>query len=629
MQRRDISKVLLASAAGTVLPPARGETMVAKTADLPAALLARGEVRIATGQYAVTSKLQTLVPNNIVGDSREDTILLPGGFSDYVLEVGNGKPGPNNGRIARLRFRGAAGNLGCLHMNKLSHMWRLDDLLFSGGPCPALVVDNCWDSNYTSIDILGHYTRGNDPAQTAAVIFTYGSNNIYCRGLRIEGALSGGIYTDGGPIYVVTGKIDDGFGGPQTAAAITVTANGSLVLEDFYIGGNQNQFHIDVAGALKLDKVTLDGGSNRPAAINDRRAWGHINPLSFPTFSSASAGPYIPGLDLGNAEFHRIHPSVNSETPAAVYSKIHPVRQVKDLTVRANGAVQGNTLIVGTTVPGSHNDLYKNSFLVHTATGTHRKILSSFVGGNLVLEGTEPLTLGGDWSIEYCENHDTPIRHENAWLAPGQSLFAVVASPVAISGTSTYITASDDSAYGTTKLQATSAGLVPGHDLTGLFLVDDTTGSAHYIEYGMDARGFIGVIYDRRAELDPSHEFSIVAGHTPKYAASRQTLTRIVASAAVIAPDLSHGSEFEISAPGPAGFTVSNPINTRESCGGLRISFTVSNDSRGAMGEVTWGTAYKLAPWVSPAPGHSRSIDFRYNGKNWVEVARTPADVPN
>jgi hypothetical protein len=29
--------------------------------------------------------------------------------------------------------------------------------------------------------------------------------------------LSGGIYTDGGPIYVTTGKIDDGFGGPQTA----------------------------------------------------------------------------------------------------------------------------------------------------------------------------------------------------------------------------------------------------------------------------------------------------------------------------------------------------------------------------------------------------------------------------
>jgi hypothetical protein len=255
--------------------------------------------------------------------------------------------------------------------------------------------------------------------------------------------------------------------------------------------------------------------------------------------------------------------------------------------------------------------------------------LSSFVGGNLVLVGTEPLTLGGDWSIEYCENHDTPIRHENAWLAPGQSLFAVVASPVAISGTPTYITASDDSAYGTTKLQATSAGLVPGHDLTGLFLVDDTTGSAHYIEYGMDARGFIGVIYDRRAELDPSHKFSIVAGHTPKYTAARETLTRIAASAPTITPDLSHGTEYEISAPGPAGFTVSNPINAPESRGGLRISFTVSNDSHGALGEVTWGTAYKLAPWVSPAPGHSRSIDFRYNGKNWVEVARTPADVPN
>jgi hypothetical protein len=65
------------------------------------------------------------------------------------------------------------------------------------------------------------------------VIFRNACNNIYCQGLRIEGAHSGGIYTDGGPIYVVTGKIDDGFGGPQSTAAITVTAGGHLVLDDF------------------------------------------------------------------------------------------------------------------------------------------------------------------------------------------------------------------------------------------------------------------------------------------------------------------------------------------------------------------------------------------------------------
>jgi hypothetical protein len=44
---------------------------------------------------------------------------------------------------------------------------------------------------------------------------------------------------------------------------------------------------------------------------------------------------------------------------------------------------------------------------------------------------------------------------------------------------------------------------------------------------------------------------------------------------------------------------------------------------------VTGDTLYKLADWISPAKAFSRSIDFRFNGTNWVEVARTPADVPN
>jgi hypothetical protein len=629
MRRRDISKALLASAAGAAGLPATRAAVPPSAAELQAALQSPGVVRVPVGTCRLTSKLQTLVPNTISGDSRCDSILQPSGFADYVLEVGNGKPGPNAGKIERLRFFGAAGNLGCLHMNTLSHMWRLDDLLFSGGRCPALVVEDCWDSNYTDIDILGHYTAGTDPAKTAAVIFTKGCNNIYCRGLRIEGAASGGIFTDGGPIYVVTGKIDDGFGGPQTAAAITVAATGYLVLEDFYLGGMLNQFHIDVAGTLNLGNVVLDGGSNCPAAINDHRAWGHVNAETFPDFSAASGGPYIPELDLGDAEFLRFHPSVNSETAAAVYSKIHPIRQVRNLAVKANAAARGNTLVVGTTLGGSHNNLYKNSFLVHNATGTRRKILTSYSGGNLLLAGMEPVTLDNDWSIEYCANHFTPIRHENVWLGPEQKLFAVVSSSVAIASASTYVAAPTDPAYGTTKFKITGNALSPGQDITGLFLVDNVTGDGYYIEYGIDTQGFIGVIYDRRATIEPTNEFSVIAGHVAAEPVFHPGLTRAVVTATGFAPDLSRGNEFEITATNARPFAVSNPINAPALLAGQRISLTVSNDTPSTLGELSWGTAYKLAPWVSPAPRHSRSIDFRYNGKNWVEVARTPQDVPN
>lgn len=514
MRRRDVPKVLLASLAEGELSPAQALASNA-VERLREALRAPGAVRVAVGTYQLTSKLQTLVQNDITGDSRHDTILHPSGFPDYVFEVGDGRPGPNAGRIARLRFLGTTGNLGCLHMNSLSHMWHLEDLLFQGGPCPALVVDNCWDSNYTNIDILAHVSGGTDPAKTSAVIFRKGCNNIYCRGLRIEGASSGGIYTDGGPIYVVTGKIDDGFGGPQTAAAVTVAPTGWLVMDHFYFGGMLNQFHIDVAGTLKLGRVFLDGGTNRPAAIYDRRAWTHINAATYPTYSTAYGGPLLPGLDLGEAEFRRYHASVNTETPAAVYSRIHPIRQVRHLVVHSTNATRDNTIDVATSLHDTHKDLYKKSFLVHNGTGAHRKILTSSVSGVLTLEGPDPVSTDADWSIEYCETHDTPIRYKNALLDRNQSLFATVAKRARLTGTPAYSSDPGDRAYGTTKIRITGGDgeLTPGRDLAGLFLVSNVTRAAFYIEYGIDSRGDIGLIYDRRTSLDTAHEFSVVAGH--------------------------------------------------------------------------------------------------------------------
>jgi hypothetical protein len=37
----------------------------------------------------------------------------------------------------------------------------------------------------------------------------------------------------------------------------------------------------------------------------------------------------------------------------------------------------------------------------------------------------------------------------------------------------------------------------------------------------------------------------------------------------------------------------------------------------------------KMSAWVNPRSGHCRSIEFMYNGTNWLEIARTAQDVPN
>ena len=59
------------------------------------------------------------------------------------------------------------------------------------------------------------------------------------------------------------------------------------------------------------------------------------------------------------------------------------------------------------------------------------------------------------------------------------------------------------------------------------------------------------------------------------------------------------------------------------------ITLTIRNLSSTNLGQLSWNSIYKMAHWTQPAPGFSRSISFKYNGTNWIEISRTPLDVPN
>jgi hypothetical protein len=80
--------------------------------------------------------------------------------------------------------------------------------------------------------------------------------------------------------------------------------------------------------------------------------------------------------------------------------------------------------------------------------------------------------------------------------------------------------------------------------------------------------------------------------------------------------------------PGAGPIANADPLNATPLAGG-RITISLCNATGGGLVEVPWARAYQLDSWVSPAPGFSRSIDLRYNDKNWVEVARRPTDVPS
>lgn len=84
---------------------------------------------------------------------------------------------------------------------------------------------------------------------------------------------------------------------------------------------------------------------------------------------------------------------------------------------------------------------------------------------------------------------------------------------------------------------------------------------------------------------------------------------------------------FTITATNSTAFTITNPLYPTYD--GETITFTIRNTSGGALGTATWGALYKLASWVQPATGFSRSITFLCNGTNFIELSRTTADVPN
>lgn len=95
---------------------------------------------------------------------------------------------------------------------------------------------------------------------------------------------------------------------------------------------------------------------------------------------------------------------------------------------------------------------------------------------------------------------------------------------------------------------------------------------------------------------------------------------------ATVSIDASLGTDFNIVVTDGNAFTLANPTNA---VSGEHLYVTIKNTSGGALGAVTWSSAYKLAAWTSPADTFNRTISYRYDGTNFIEVGRTTADVPN
>jgi hypothetical protein len=95
---------------------------------------------------------------------------------------------------------------------------------------------------------------------------------------------------------------------------------------------------------------------------------------------------------------------------------------------------------------------------------------------------------------------------------------------------------------------------------------------------------------------------------------------------ATMYPDASAGELNVIPASSSAAVTIGAPVNQATN---QKLGVQVRNTSGGALGTFTWNAVFKMSAWAAPANGNSRTIWFTYDGTNWVETARTTADVPN
>lgn len=95
--------------------------------------------------------------------------------------------------------------------------------------------------------------------------------------------------------------------------------------------------------------------------------------------------------------------------------------------------------------------------------------------------------------------------------------------------------------------------------------------------------------------------------------------------------DASLGNLFVMTITDAVAFVFAAPTNTPAAGESQEIVLTVKNGSGGAHGAGTWNAVFKTQATVFPAiaNGNSRSIRFRWDGTNWVELWRSAADIAN
>lgn len=113
--------------------------------------------------------------------------------------------------------------------------------------------------------------------------------------------------------------------------------------------------------------------------------------------------------------------------------------------------------------------------------------------------------------------------------------------------------------------------------------------------------------------------------------AARRTRLITVTYSATPTVNAALGNDFVVTITDAVAFVVAAPTNTPPAGFAQDITITFRNASGGAHGAGTWNAIFRTQATVFPAiaNGQSRTVFFRWNETNWVELVRTAADVAN
>jgi hypothetical protein len=88
------------------------------------------------------------------------------------------------------------------------------------------------------------------------------------------------------------------------------------------------------------------------------------------------------------------------------------------------------------------------------------------------------------------------------------------------------------------------------------------------------------------------------------------------------------GSFLDITVTTTTGFSIGQPSTASD---GAFLKIRISNQAGGALGAITWNSAFKMQSFTSPASTFNTTLEFQYLASEgfWYQTAASAATVPN